>query len=168
MTISIGNISIDGLILSIGLSIVVIGSLAFNPRLWLQDAPADLRARVPPMTPTEKRHRMVVVVLVFSIIILVMYTALTRLHADNGGNPDFGALFLTIWGILMIFNLFDAVILDYLLLTVIKPKFARLPGVGDLTETSENIYWMHVRDFLKGCVIVTIASTVIAGLVAVL
>ena len=168
MTLSIGNIITDGLILSISLSIVVIASLAFNPRLWLQDAPADLRARVPPMTPTEKRHRLVVVVFVFTIIILVMYSALTRLHADNGGNPDFRTLFLTIWGILMIFNLFDAVVLDYLLLTVIKPKFARLPGVGDLTETSMNLYWMHVRDFLKGCVIVTISSVVIAGLVVVL
>jgi len=168
MILSIGNIIIDGLILSIAVSIVVVGSLAFNPRLWLQDAPADLRARVAPMTPTEKRHRVVVMVFFFTIIVVVMYSTLTRVHLDNDGSPDFWALFLTTWGVLMIFNLFDAVILDYVLLTVIRPKFARIPGVGDLTETSENLYWMHVRDFLKGCVIVTITSGVIAGLVAVL
>ncbi len=154
--------------MSIGLSIVIIGSLRFNPRLWLQDYPPEIKALVEPITPTEKRQQRMVSVLFLAVPIAVLFFSIMRLHAENNGNPSFLTLFLNIYGVLMIFNLFDLLILDYLLLTIIKPRFAIIPGSEGVDEQSLHLYRFHFVGFLKGCIILAVVSVVVASLVTLL
>src|SRR5215217_7039814 len=132
MTLSLGSILAEGLLLSLLLSLIVLVSIRFNPRLWLQDAPPEMQALVAPMTPTEKRQKKIVAAFVLGLPVLILWLSITRLHADSVGSPSVAAVFLDAFGVLMVFNLFDLLILDYLLLMIIKPKFAIIPGTEAL------------------------------------
>ena len=52
------DILIYGLLMSIVTGVLILGSLYINPRIWLQDYPAEIRAKVPPNTPDEKRAQL--------------------------------------------------------------------------------------------------------------
>jgi hypothetical protein len=47
MNEALTRVLIDGAILSAALSVVVLGSLYYNPRLWLHDYPKEIQAKVP-------------------------------------------------------------------------------------------------------------------------
>jgi hypothetical protein len=165
LNLSLANIITDGLVLSFGLAAVILGSLYYNPRLWLQDNPPEIQARVAPMTPTEKRQQRLVGVLFLLVVIGVLFNSINRLHAENNGVPSLLTMFLHIYGILLIANLFDALILDYLLFTVIKPKFVIIPGSEDIYDESVHSLRFHILNFFKGCIICAVLSGVIAGLI---
>jgi hypothetical protein len=168
MTLSLANILAEGLLLSLLLSLVVLGSIRFNPRLWLQDAPPQIKALVAPMTPTEKRQQKLVAAFILGLPVLILWLSITRLHAQSVSNPSFITVFLDAFGVLMVFNLFDLLVLDYLLLTIIKPKFAIIPGTEAVHQQYLYSYRFHFVGFLKGCVGLTLFSGVVALLVTVL
>ena len=53
--ILINRILLDGLILSVTASLFIFISLYVNPRIWLQDYPKEIQAKVPPKSKVEKR-----------------------------------------------------------------------------------------------------------------
>jgi len=75
---------VDGATLSAALTVVILGSLAYNPRLWLQDAPPRVRALAPPLTNAERRNRLAVAALVILAIAGVTLWSATRLIARDG------------------------------------------------------------------------------------
>ncbi len=162
---SLPQILIDGLILSVSLGVVIIGSLALNPRLWLQDYPAEMRAKVPPLTRREKQAQLIVTALFLAAAVGALAYAGSRLLAANGGTVSFLTAYLHVFLVLNLFNLFDAVVIDYLLIARLKPKFVSLPG----TEGMEYLYedWgMHWRNYLKGIVFCGVLSLPAALLIA--
>jgi hypothetical protein len=85
MNESLLRVLIDGAILSIGLSIVLIGTLYFNPRLFLHDYPKEIQAKVPPLTLCEKRDRWIVFVLFIGVTVGALAYSMTGLRAAYGG-----------------------------------------------------------------------------------
>lgn len=168
MNLSLSQILIDGLLLSVSVSVVILASLYFNARLWLHDYPPEIRARVEPMTALEKRQRMVVVVAFVAIGFVVCFNSINRLHAENNGTPSLLAVFLHVYGLFFIFNLFDAVILDFVLLTLMKPKFVIIPGTEDVHEQFLHSYRFQIINFIKGVFICAVVSGIIALLIFVL
>lgn len=166
MNDALTRVLIDGTILSAALSVVILGSLYYNPRLWLHDYPKEIQAKVPPITPREKRERNVVFVLFLVAIFGTMAYSLAGLRSAYGGAVPFLNAYLHFFGVLSIFNLFDAVVLDLLLLTFMKPKFAVIPGA----EGMEYLYYnwgMHLSNFLKGvifCAVFSLPFAVVAAL----
>lgn len=156
-TLSFTQILIDGLILSLALSVVILGSLAANARLWLQDYPAEIRASVPPLTRREKWARLFVALLFVVAAVGALAYAGSRLLIANGGAVSFLTAWLHVFFVLNLFNLFDAVVLDYLLLARMKPRFAILPGTENLVYLFED-WGMHLRNYLKGIVVCAVLS----------
>jgi hypothetical protein len=155
--LSLNRMLVDGTLLSLGLGVLVLGSLYYNPRLWLQDYPAPIRAKVPPIKPTEKRQQRILMIplllLMFSIPLYSTYQS----RLENGGSISFITAYVNTFVVSNIFNLFDAVVLDLLILTLMKPKFAVIPGA----EGMEYLYrdWnMHLRNYLKGIVVCAVLS----------
>jgi hypothetical protein len=160
-TLSLQRILVDGTLLSLTMGILILGSLRYNPRLWLQDYPKEMRAKVPPLTPQEKRQQWLLVIPFFLIMIGLPLGSTYLLRMQNGGTIPFLTAYLNTALVLNIFNLFDAVVLDILIFTLMKPKFAALPG----TEGMEYLYrdWgMHLRNYLKGIVVCAVLSAPIA------
>src|SRR5689334_2572866 len=122
------HIVIDGLLLSLVLGVIIMASLKYNPRLWLQDYPKEVQAKVPPVSKREKLQQRILTLPVLLLTFGIPYLSVTWVKAAQGGAISFPVAFLTVVGILQLFNLFDAVVLDYLILTVMKPRFALIPG----------------------------------------
>jgi hypothetical protein len=159
--LSVSRILIDGTVLCLVIGVMIMGSLYINPRLWLQDYPAEIRAKVPPLSAREKRMRYMVAV-PFLLLLLggPVYSTLL-LRAEYGGALPFGIAYLHVFLLLQLFNLFDAVVLDLLILALMQPKFATIPGA----EGMEYLYrdWgMHLKNYLKGIVICSVLSLPLA------
>ncbi|MFL5733946.1 MAG: hypothetical protein ACJ78Q_12190 [Chloroflexia bacterium] len=63
-------------------------------------------------------------------------------------------------GLIGLFNLFDAVVLDYLILTRMKPRFAILPGTEGLAGYQD--LGLQGRAFLKGNLFALFGGLIIA------
>lgn len=122
---------LNGIVLSLVLGNITLAALMYNARLFLQDFPKAIQEKVPPLSPGEKRDRMVLTILFMGVLLgsLILETAQLRLmDAGQAGKLSFGAAYLHVFLLLAIFNLYDALVLDLGILTWLKPKCIILPG----------------------------------------
>ena len=152
--LSVEQVLIDGIILSLVLSVLIFGSLAYNPRLWLQDYPTAMQQRVPPLTNHEKRVQRL-----FIVPFMLSFLGITYLSTANFST--FLTAYLNAFLVLNIFNLFDAVVIDLLILTFMRPGFVILPGTEDLVDEF-NDWGMHLRNYLKGIVVSAVIALPVA------
>jgi hypothetical protein len=159
---NIARILFDGTLLSLIMGVFVFGSLWYNPRLWLQDYPKAIQAKVPPLTRQEKQEQKL---LMIPILLAMIGTPLWSAY-QLGGEAPFLTVYFTAFLVTNIFNLFDAVVIDWLVLIVLKPKFAVLPGTEDMAHLLRDPK-MHLSAYLRGIVFCAGFSLVIALVVMV-
>jgi len=73
----------------------------------------------------------------------------------------FLAVFLGVFTVLLVFNVVDLLVLDWLIFVTIRPGIVVLPGTEDAEGYRD--YGFHFRAFLKGVVGSFTASLVIAA-----
>ncbi|MFH2040566.1 MAG: nitroreductase [Chloroflexota bacterium] len=156
-----GKTLIDGLLLSVISSFILILSLNINPRTFLQDYPKDIQSKVPPKTPNEKRLSLLLGIPFLLALIIIPFISTLRLKLQLGANSSFMALFLNAFGVTFTFNLVDWLLLDWLMFCTITPKFVVIPGTEGLPGYKD--YAFHFRGFIIG----TFLSTAFALLTAV-
>jgi hypothetical protein len=164
--LSLQRILLDGLLLIGVMGVIILGSLVANPRLWLNDYPKAIRAKVPPNTREEKRVQGILMLLFLGSMIGVLYYSAAQLKAANGGSISFLTAWLHTFLLFNIGNLFDAVVIDFLILTLMKPKFMILPGTDIAEYAVYNDWRLHTVNYLKGVVIGAVFSLPIAFIVA--
>jgi hypothetical protein len=162
-----GRIVADGALYSAVLGVAVLGSLAWNPRLWLHELPKAVRETLPPLNSTEKRHRALFASVFMAVTFGLPLWLAGRFEAQYGGAAPFADLFIYMFGILMLFNLFDAVVLDLFVITILRPGFVRIPGAEAVDATLRDPRF-HLTAFLKGIVFCTIGAALLAGIAALL
>jgi hypothetical protein len=155
---------IDGAVLSAALSAVILGSLLYNPRIWINDAPPRVRALAPPLTAQERRARTIAGVLLLLTFAAVTYWSATRLLARSGATLSLGAACLHFMGVFFQFNVFDLLVIDWFVLLVLRPKIVRLSVPGLSYEETVGSYAYHFRGFVLGLGFVAIAGGIV-GLV---
>ena len=138
----------DGALLSAVLGTLVVGSLSYNPEIWHDDYPPDVRAHAGPMSATAKRQRVLVAIPFFGALMSIVLGSTLRLKRQHAGELTFLAAFLHAYGVFMIFNAFDLVVLDYLLVMRLRPRRWVLPGTAGLAGYDD--VWFPVVGFLKG------------------
>jgi hypothetical protein len=161
--LSLDRILIDGTLLSLALGVLIFSSLIYNPRVWLQDYPVEVRAQVPPNTRQEKRLQIALMVPFFLLMLGVPYLSGLQLKAANGGSLPFLTAYLHSFFVLNIFNLFDAVVIDALVLTIMKPNFAVIPSTEGLDYTKYLTWGSQVKNYFKGIIFCAIFSLLIAA-----
>jgi K+ transporter len=155
--LTIQHIFIYGGLLSVAMGALIFGSLYYNARLWLQDYPAEVRAKVPPLTPAEKRDQRVLMIPFLLIMVGVPFYATHLLRVENGGAIPFLIAYLSTFLVLNVFNLFDAVIIDLVVLTFMTPAFAVIPGAEGMEHLNRD--WnAHWKNYLKGIVFAAVFS----------
>ena len=165
--LSLERILIDGLLFSLAFAVIVVGSLAYNARLWIQDYPAEIRALQAPLTLGEKREKAVLGAAFMVMLIGGFLLSGLGVEAANGGSAPFLTVFLHLWLVFNIVNLFDAVVLDWFMFLVLKPSFVYLPG----SEAHMDAYrdpTMHIANYFKGVLIGAVISAIMAGIVVIL
>lgn len=155
---------IDGAALSAVASAIIFASLRANPRIWLNDFPKDIRAAVPPKTADEKRQslRWGIPFLVCLIGIPALSTLWLERQDPSAG---FATLFLHAWGVGLIFNAVDLLLIDWLVLCFITPRSLVIPGTEGMRGYKD--YGHHFRGFLIGSVASVVLALLIAAVVVV-
>jgi hypothetical protein len=156
-TLALQRILMNGTVLSLVLGVIILGSLRYNARLWLQDYPKPIRDKVPPLSAVEKRERLVLGLMVMGVLFGGVFLTTLQLRTYPAGAVSFGTAYLHIFLIVAMFNLFDAVVLDLFVITLLKPRFVILPGAEGM-EYLFHDYRKHLTDFLKGMAFCAIAS----------
>lgn len=150
---------IDGALLSTAASVLIFASLRANPRIWLNDFPPDLRAAVPPKTPTEHRQSLVWGV-PFMALLLGWPIVSTVLVASSGASAAFPSLWLHAFVVVLVFNLVDLLLVDWLVLCTFTPRAFVLPGTEGMPGYQD--YSHHFRGFLIGMVVSAVLATIAA------
>lgn len=167
ISLSVGRIVADGALYSVVLGVAILGSLAWNPRLWIHELPKAVRETLPPLDSAEKRQRALFIVVFMAITLGLPLWLAARFETQYGGAAPFADLYIYMLGVLLLFNLFDAVVLDLLVITILRPGFVRLPGDEAIDATLRDPRY-HLTAFLKGIVWCAVGAGLLAGIVALL
>ncbi len=154
----------DGAILSVLASLFVLIGLRINLRLFLQDYPKDIQKVVPPKTPSEQRISLMISIPFLILLLAVPSVSSWDLKQLDPRRITFLALFLNAFGIAFIFNLVDLLLLDWLLVCTITPKFVVIPGTEGMAAYKD--YAFHFRGFLIGVFVSAVAGLIIAAVVS--
>jgi hypothetical protein len=131
-----------------------------NPRLMLQDYPKDVQAAVPPKTAQERRQTLYWGIPFWLVLLGFPATAAVATKLAGG---DLLAIILSAFGVGIVVNLFDWLILDWLIFCTWTPSFAVIPGTAGFAGYKD--YGMHFRGFLIGTAISVVLGIIIGVIV---
>ncbi len=123
-------------IITHGLLFAVIGNgylflmmITLSPRIWgYSDYPEVIKKKVPPQT---KKEKMTTVITGFPWILFVLvfpFFSTYILKAELGGEISLLTAFINVLAMVQLFFVGDMVILDWLIISRITPKFVIIPG----------------------------------------
>jgi len=162
----ITNALIFGCILSAILFAMVLVLVRINPEIMLGDYPPDIQAKYGPMSERSKRQRIPVAIL----FLVVMFAIVAASFAPILGAVDrprlFLASFTNLFVVFSVFNILDWLVLDWLIVVTLRPRFLVLPGTDGMAGYGD--YAFHFRGFLIGIAITLVASILLSGLVTIL
>lgn len=144
------NALLFGALLSVMLVSLMAASSAVALDMWLDDYPPDIRAKYGSMSEKGKRVKPFVAVVVIGTMLGVLALSLVRLHAVLGRDFTFWEALASTFLVALIFNVFDLIVLDWLMFVVWTPRFIVLPGTEGLAGYKD--LGFHFRGFLKGLV----------------
>ena len=151
----------DDAILAVAASVWVMGSLAYNPRLFLRHYPKEIREAATPLTPPERKTSKLVGLPFLALLIGVpIWSTLTFANAHPGAS--FVDQAAHGFGVSMVFNLVDFLVLDLLWLGVLRPKWAMIPNTEHVMfrfNTAD-----HVRGFVVGTGVAVVVGLTAAGI----
>jgi hypothetical protein len=162
------KILLDGGLFSIIGGIYLLAMMRFNPRLFLNkgDMPPDILAAVPPKTATEKRQALILGIPFLIGIVAAPFISTLQMRQQAGGDIMFLTLVLHSFAILLIFNLFDLLILDFLLFCTITPRFMVVPGTEGFAGYKD--YSFHIKQHAKSVIFMALFALLIAIIVSLL
>ncbi len=150
------TIVLYGIPLSLLLSLILLAMGRVNPRLMLRSYPKDVQAAVPPQTAAEKRQTLYWGIPFWLGLLGFPVAAAFAAKAAHGSLFE---IFLSAAGVISLFNLVDWLILDWLIVCTITPKFMVLPGTEGMAGYKN--YSMHFRGFLIGTVLAALLGLLI-------
>jgi hypothetical protein len=146
-----------GLPASLILSALIFAMNLVNPRLLLRSYPKDVQAAVPPQTAAEKRQT-----LYWGIPFWLGFPVAAAFIAKAAHLSPL-EIFLSAAGVIFLFNLVDWLILDWLIVCTITPRFMVLPGTEGMAGYKN--YGMHFRGFLIGTVLAVAIGVVMTVII---
>src|SRR5690606_32906363 len=125
-----------------------------------------IRRQVPPLTPAEKRAQRIVLIPFLLLMLVGPYLSVAGLRADSGGSLPFVTAYLHVFLLLNIFNLFDAVIIDLAVLTLLKPRFMILPRTAAAAYAAQHHCGLQLRNDLTGVISCAVLALPLAQVAA--
>jgi hypothetical protein len=113
------------------------------------------------MSDKAKRQRVLFAIILFGVIIATMVYHVYKLGESLGSAPSFLVVFASASIIYLVFSLFDAVIIDWLILMVLWPNLGVLPGTEGMAGYRDMRLW--TVNLLKSIPISLILGLITAG-----
>lgn len=155
--LNFSQIFIEGMLLSAFFCFGVLGMLAYNPRLLLNDYPQSIRLSVPPKSSKETKLTRAVGIPFAAVLLIAPF--ISTLHY---GEIAFIHAFLHPFLVFAIVSLVDLIVVDWLIFCFITPDFLVIPGTKGMKDYKN--YRFHFFAFLKGIVVYGGLCMVIAGI----
>lgn len=138
--------------------------ITLSPRVWgYADYPPAVKSKVPPQTREERRLAWMVslpwLLFTFSFPFFSTYALKSKL----GGEIPFGVAFLNLFVMTTLATLGDALVLDWLVISRITPKFVIIPG--SVKEDYKD-FSHHFKGHVKAAVVLVVICVVIASIVS--
>lgn len=152
-----------GLVFSVGFTVAVFAGALFARDFMVNDYPPAIRERYGPRSRRGTRVGIVVAVVVGALLIGVMAAGLLQVRAATGA-LGFMTAFATAAVIVLTFNIFDLLVLDWLVFVRLRPKIAVLPRTEGMPEYGDLRF--HFDGFIKGLAITAICALVAAVVAA--
>jgi len=151
-----------GIVFSLLFSSLLLVMIKINPVGLLDGLPPDIKARYGPVSEKTQRIRKPFSLLFLLIVFGVPLLAIRRYDLMTGGAPTFIDILVISFTIFMVFNVVDLIILDWLVICTITPKFIVLPGTEGMAGYKD--FGFHFRGFLKGIVVSFVSALFFAGI----
>ncbi|MDH4270423.1 MAG: hypothetical protein OEW18_00450 [Candidatus Aminicenantes bacterium] len=161
----IAHILTHGLFYSaVAIAYLFLMMVVFSPRVWgSTDYPERIKQKVPAQTRKERTLAAAVGLPWFVFILGFPVSSTLALKAKLGSQIPFMTSFLNILAMMIGMTLGDLVLLDWLLVSKITPRFVIIPGtVKDDYRDFSHHYQSHARAVIP----MIILSLIIAGLVS--
>jgi hypothetical protein len=136
-----------GLVLSAVLTVLTVVSGAIALDMFIDDYPPDIKQKYGPMSPRAARLRPFIAALLFLAVLGIPIVGLFGLQTKFLAVPFLSAVVFASIAIL-VFNVFDLLILDWLFFCTIQPRSMVLPGTEGMAGYRD--YRFHFLGFLKG------------------
>lgn len=134
---------------------IVLVSLAYHPRLWIQDFPAPIQEEMEPLSRGERIGRVILAILLLIVVVGIPVASTLNIKSSRG-NITILEGFLHIWLLFMVINLIDLVIVDWTIGVWWQPDFLSTPEINPLLH--HNTYRFHFVEHLKGTVMLTLLA----------
>ena len=155
-----GNIFFESFVYC-GLSTIALTIIgAKNPRIMLHKYPKEIQAAVPPRTDIEKKQARIYAVPF--LLVTIFYPLYSGWHICSSQHLSFGEMFMHVWTLMLAFNIYDLIILDWLMFCTITPRFIVIAGTAG--NKGYKNYMFHFVGFLKGIVITLVVAVIPSGL----
>lgn len=150
-----------GLVLSVLFTLVLLGAVFVNPEIMLNDYPPDVKkAYGAERNPKTRGQRRIFSLLFLAVLFGVLCYSMVGL--GRAAELNFPILFTLVFVEIFTFNLWDLLILDWLIFNTIQPKFIFLPGTEGMAGYKD--YYFHFRGFMIGIVFSLVSALVLAGI----
>lgn len=144
-------------------TVTLLALVLYNPRLMLQDYPPAIKKIVPPKTEQEERLAIGLGLPFMLVLFIYPIYATFVFQAQAGGEAGFLELWMYTFGIAFAFNLWDWLVLDWLVFCTLTPKRFVIPGSEGHPAYKD--YFFHFRGFLIGTVFSALMGLIGAGIV---
>jgi hypothetical protein len=128
----------------------------------LGDYPPAIQAAVPPRTEAERKLALRLGLPFLLVLILYPFVATFLFHSQSAGQAGFSSLWLYAFLVIFAFNLWDWLVLDWLVFCTITPKWLVIPGSEGHPAYKD--YAFHFRGFLIGTVFSAALGLIVAGI----
>ena len=137
-------------------AMLIIGRI--NAEMILNDYPPDIRAKYGVMNEVTRKQANLMTLPLLATLGLVVALGLGQLREISGALTFVETLIVSTV-IFQMWNLLDLVLLDWLLLMTLKPKFMILPGTEGMAGYRD--YKFHFRKFLNGILFTFILALIV-------
>lgn len=155
----------EGLLYAFFLIAIVTVSQFYNPRLWLNDYPKEIQDMVPQMSKQEKTIKGLIGIPFLLIMFGYPVFSTYALKLSMGSSFTILIAFFNMLIICSIFNLFDLLILDWLIFCFINPKYLTLKGTAGSKAYKD--YGFHLRAARKGFRITVLVSAIVSIIISI-
>ncbi|RJP52612.1 MAG: hypothetical protein C4583_06390 [Anaerolineaceae bacterium] len=152
-----------GLVLSVLFTLVLLGAVFVNAEIMMNDYPPEVKkaygAEKNPKTRGQKRiFSLLFLAVLFGVIAWSVVSAARASSTPLTFPPIFVLIFIEVFT----FNLWDLLIIDWLIFNTVQPKFIFLPGTEGMAAYKD--YYFHFRGFLTGIVFSLVSALVLSGI----
>ncbi len=152
-----------GLILSALFTLVLLGAVWVNVEIMQNDYPPDVKkAYGPEKNPRTRGQRRVFSLLFLVVLFGVLCYSMVDLGRSTSAPLTFLPLFALVFIEIFTFNLWDLLVIDWLIFNTLQPKFIFLPGTEGMKGYKD--YYFHFKGFLTGIVFSLISALILSGI----